>query len=431
MNISLQNSITKLYAWAMLIVMLSFIIMWQLRLPEPLLWVFRLGILGVFFFNIKAVFKLNNIDKLGLQFTLVFIGWLLIGFVRATFYADGYWMWKSVISQLLNTLFYVIILISTNILVVQKYLQLYLKYFIPIMLLSIISPDRFTWMNYLPVLILMLFFGLLLKRKQILLIGLVVFIFVVTIQRNDLIKILFVSLLGILISYYYNYIPRKIFSYVRISLLAIPFLLLALGVLGIFNVFKMDEYIKGNYTQTINTSEGVEIDDLKVDTRTFIYVNVFETLNRYDAFIAGRSPAFGDEGVDNSWGRDSTTGLKGRYGNEVGVLDILLWYGVIGVILYFLLYVRASYLAIYRSRSRYAKGVGIYVAFLWVWAFVWEKPLFETFFMVDLMLLGLCFSKSFRAMTDAEMRIWVNGIFYKTYSNPNKLNSENENTLAK
>ena len=42
-----------------------------------------------------------------------------------------------------------------------------------------------------------------------------------------------------------------------------------------------------------------------------------------------------------------------------------------------------------------------------------EKPMFENFFMVDLMLLGLCFSTRFRAMNDEEVGIWVRAIFEK------------------
>ena len=36
-------------------------------------------------------------------------------------------------------------------------------------------------------------------------------------------------------------------------------------------------------------------DNLKADTRTAIYENVFYTMNKYNAWITGRSPAFGDE----------------------------------------------------------------------------------------------------------------------------------------
>lgn len=415
----------------MIMVMISFIIVGHFRYPEPVLWIARVGILGVFYFNIRNVVNFSNIDRLGFRLIFFYIIWLLIGFLRAAYSAEGYWMWKSVVANLLVSLFYIVILFSTNIFIIQKYLHLYFKLYLPITFISVLLTQQFTLMNYLPILILMLFFGLLHNHKKILLIALVVFFFSVNFQRNDLIKILFVTVLGVFMSFYYSYIPHKLLVAVRRVLLSLPIILVILGFLGVFNPFKMDEYIKGDYSIIINTNEGQEIEDLKGDTRTFIYVNVFNTLNKYDAFIFGRSPAFGDEGVAGFWGINEETGLKGRYGNEVGILDILLWYGLIGVILYFLIYVRATYLAIHRSNSRYAKSVGIYVAFLWVWAFVWEKPMFETFFVVDLILLGLCFSKSFRAMSDNDMRIWINGIFYNSKRMRTKNKTENESSLVK
>lgn len=230
-----------------------------------------------------------------------------------------------------------------------------------------------------------------------------------------MIKMLVASAIALSISYSGKIIPSWFFKCIHAVLLVLPIVLLSLGVSGKFNVFKMDEYIKGNYELKAKGSDGQYYkDNLKADTRTAIYENVFYTMNKYNAWITGRSPAFGDEGplwVDR--GKDETTKLIGRYGNEVGILDILLWYGLIGVILFFLMYIRASYLAIYKSRSIYMKGIGIYTAFLWTWSFIWEKPLFETFFMMNIIFLGVCFSQPFRMMTNKDMQQWVKGIFLR------------------
>lgn len=152
-----------------------------------------------------------------------------------------------------------------------------------------------------------------------------------------MIKMLVASVIGLSISYSGKIIPSWFFKCIHAVLLVLPIVLLSLGVSGKFNVFKMDEYIKGNYELKAKGSDGQYYkDNLKADTRTAIYENVFYTMNKYNAWITGRSPAFGDEGplwVDR--GKDETTKLIGRYGNEVGILDILLWYGLIGVILFF------------------------------------------------------------------------------------------------
>ena len=259
----------------------------------------------------------------------------------------------------------------------------------------------------------MLFFILIPNHRKWLLFAIILFYFSALEQRNDMIKILIVSTIGFSISYLYQIIPQWSIKLAHLIFLIAPIILLGLAVNGTFNIFKMDDYIQGDYEQKINTTEGVEDDDLKADTRTFIFQNVFYTMEKYNAWILGRSPALGDEGVDDFWGVDEETKMIGRYGNEVGIMDILLWYGLIGVIIYFFIYVRASYLAIYKSKNRFAKGIGLYVAFLWMWAFVWEKPMFDTFFMMDLVLLGLCFSTKFRQFSDAEMGEWVTGIFIR------------------
>lgn len=382
------------------------------HLPEPLKWAIEIIILNVFYTNFKRYNIGRLMDRKGYLLTFFLMGWLFIGFLRGAYYAQGYWIWKTVTNQLLITLFYVVILISTNINAVQRYYRFYFILFIPLVILSYLIDGTPLYLDYVPYATLLLFIGLVPKKQRIFLIGIVVFFFLTNFQRNDLIKIMVTTLIGIFISFFYVAIPKWSIKFAHFILLTLPLLLLLLGTTGVFNIFKMDEYISGDYEKKIDSDKGEIKDNLKADTRTFIYQNVFYTMNKYDAWLFGRSTAFGDEGVIGSFGKlNKTMGTKGRYGNEVGIMDILLWYGIVGLVLYFLLYVRASYVAIYKSANRYAKAVGLYVAFLWSWSFIWEKPMFENFFMMDLILLGLCFSNRFRAMTDEEVGIWVKTIF--------------------
>jgi hypothetical protein len=392
-------------AWALFMVMFGYMIISLLRLPEPFLWALRLGVIAVVIKNLNK----SLLDRRSIQILTLFLCWLLFEVIRAVLLAEGYWMLKNVINQGLLAIFYFVIIIAANTNVVQDYFAIYWKFLIPMVVLSVITYGSPIHYDYVPFSVLVLFFGVVPRNKSLLLICVLVFYFFTIGQRNDMAKIFFSSIIGLSIAYLM--VPKWIFKIGSFFFLVLPFMLLWLGTTGVFNVFKMDDYIKGDYSQQITTSNGVEDDNLKADTRTFIYRNVFYTIAKYDAWILGRSPAFGDEGVQGSWGKDSATGIVGRYGNEVGVMDILLWYGVIGVAIYFLVFVRASYLAIYRSRSKYAKGVGLYMSFLWTWSFIWEKPMVETFFMMDLILMGLCFSKPFRMMTDQDIKYWIKGVF--------------------
>lgn len=239
--------------------------------------------------------------------------------------------------------------------------------------------------------------------------------FVTQEQRNDVLKMIMALFLGFSVTYLAKLIPLWFIKLAHALLLLLPIVLLIVGFLGIFNPFKMDDYIKGDMTREVKNESGENYDDdLKADTRTFIYTNVSYTMDLYDAWIMGRSPAYGDEGpIGVASEINNETHQRGRYGNEVQIMNILLWYGVIGCVLYFLMYARASFLAIYRSRSSIMKGIGIYVAFLWMWSFIWEITKFEVFFMMNIAFLGVCFSNKYREMTDKDFEQWVLGIFYK------------------
>lgn len=392
--------------------MIADILVKFLKLSEPFEWVSRLIILVVFFNNLR-LFKLNVlIDRKGYILISFFLCLLFLGFLRATLIAEGYWIWKSVANQFLISSFYIVIFLSSNIHVVQYYYRLYFVLFIPLVLISYLIDQTPLNLDYVPYSTLLIFLGLIPKKQRIILISIVFFFFLTIFQRNDLVKILASASIGIIFTFFSNGLIKFILKPAHAFLLGLPLLLLLLASTGVFNIFKMDEYVKGDLDQKISTSEGIVNDNLKADTRTFIYENVFYTMKKYDSWLLGRSPALGDEGVVGGFaGKDEKTKVKGRYGNEVGIMDILLWYGLIGAVLYFLIYLRATYVAIYLSRNKYAKALGLYVSFLWTWSFIWEKPMFETFFMMDLILLGLCFSNRFRLMTDHEVKLWVKGIF--------------------
>ncbi len=423
---TIKVNYNQIAPWALFAVMIEKMITNFLKLRDPLDWIFMLLFILFVIIFIKKLFNKNDFDKIGLFLVIILLFWFIIGFFRAISDVNEYFVWKTMFKQLFIALFLMIIIISSNFEVIKKYLGLYWKFFIPLIVFSYTIDGTSGQLDYSPFTALMLFFVLLPANKKWILLTIIIFYFLTSIQRNDLIKILFCSVTGLSISYFYRIIPQWSIKLAHLLFLIAPFILLGLAVTERFNIFDMHEYIKGDYTQKVETTEGLVDDDLQADTRTSIFKNVFYTMNKYDAWVLGRNTAFGDDGVDESWGLDESTGLFGRYGNEVGILDILLWYGLIGVVIYFMIYVRATYLAVYKSRNRFAKSVGIYVAFLWMWSFVWEKPSFDTYFMMGLILLGLCFSKSFRQFTDQEMSIWVKGIFFP---NSKKTNFNNANSL--
>ena len=396
-------------AFSFLAVMLGYLLFGLFGISQEIFkWIWNFGILIIFILNLRNYNLKYIMDFKGYVLTILFILWLFFGFIRGAFIAEGYWTWKFVISNLYITAFYSVIFLSTNIYVVQKYFSLYFALFIPMVLISFSFDGTPLSLNYVPYSVLSIFFAVIPKKQRLFLIAILILYILFNFQRNDFVKMFATFLIGITIHFFPFFFKLNV-KFIYRMLMFIIFFLIGLGISGTFNIFKLEDYIKGNY-EVETTQNGVkELDDLKADTRTFIYESVTKTMNKNEAWLFGRGTALGDE--FSSFDNNFKVSFKGRYGNEVGILDILLWYGLVGVMLYFLIYLRASYIAVFESKNIYAKGVGIYVLFLFSWSFVWEKPLFETFFMIDLLILGLCFSNKFKSMTDNEVKIWVYGIF--------------------
>lgn len=100
-------------------------------------------------------------------------------------------------------------------------------------------------------------------------------------------------------------------------------------------------------------------------------------------------------------------------GNEVAILNIFTWTGIVGVIFYFLIFSKASYLAINYSNNIFSKILGLFIGFCWCYAWVEDINYFTltTFFLW--IMIGLCFSKDFRKMNNSQVAYWANNIFEK------------------
>lgn len=415
MNLSRLNMQNSIYAG--LGVMLCYMFSSLFNMPTVFDWILKVLLFGYFYGAARKYVQLRDMDKSGYVSVFLFLGWITFEFVRAFCFADGYWMWKYIVDSLLGMSIFIVVFLAVHPLWLQGIYRIFLRNYLWMVLLAVAVTEAHNpnGLNYLPYSTLLLFWKYIPLKKRLFLLAIVMLFFVTQEQRNDAFKMLMAGFVGLSITYFAKIIPLWLIKLVHALLLLLPIVFLVTGFLGIFNPFRMDDYIKDDMTREVKDESGEKYEDnLKADTRTFIYTNVSYTMDLYDAWIMGRSPAYGDEGpLGVASEIDNETHLRGRYGNEVQIMNLLLWYGIIGCVLYFLMYARASFLAIYRSRSIIMKGIGIYVAFLWMWSFIWEITKFEVFFMMNIAFLGVCFSKKYREMTDKDFKQWVWGIFYK------------------
>jgi hypothetical protein len=380
-------------------------------------WVIDLFVLVEFVKAKKLYYDIDN--NRFIRVIYLFLAWNIICVIRGLFVADNYWQWKDLTGNAIIFLMPLSIYVTTNKQLMQNIIGSWFKYALPAFILFVpifALPDAMG--RYLvPVSFAALFFPVLSKKwKIITLIFTLIVIFGALDARSSVIKFSLSLLLSSI------YLFRKLFivkllGVIRLLLLIMPIILFSLALSGVFNIFRMDDYIKGDYKTTVVQDGATEEESLTVDTRTFLYQEVLASAVKYNYIWLGRTPARGNESP--SFGEYSMdvlkTGTMDRPYNEAGILNTFTWTGLVGVILYFLVFYQASYLAIKKSSNIFIKIVGTYVAFRWAFSWVEDFSAFDLSYFYLWVLIGMCFSKSFREMDDLQMKNWILGIFDKRY----------------
>jgi hypothetical protein len=175
----------------------------------------------------------------------------------------------------------------------------------------------------------------------------------------------------------------------------------------------MDEYLGSYEVKSANVSTKFETENLTADTRTFLYFEVLNSAILHNYLIWGRTNARGNDseyfGEYNKYELQTRKGE--RFSNEASILNIFTWLGSIGVVLYFLVFLKATNLAINNSNNIYIKIVGLYISFRWFYSWIEEFSEFDLSNFFLWLMIGMCFSEHFRRMNDKQMSIWVKGIF--------------------
>lgn len=418
------------------IVLLAFFTEVQLAQPDfPVLslignttlgWSVSFIILGIFFLSSNYFFDSKN--KENMYVVLIYLVWMVICIVRGMFAAEMYWDWKGLVSNTLGILLPVFAYTATNKAIVQSLLSSYIKYGLPLFVILAFAMITDAYGRFLMPISFLLFFLPALSRKQrYLVLFFTVVVFVSNIHARSNILKFGIPLIVLIIYYLQEKISIKTLETIRLTLFIAPFVFLILAVTNTFNVFNMSEYL-GEFEIVGTDYDGTERElNLSLDTRTFIYIEVLESAINNEYWIFGRTPARGND--SDSFGPIAyeQTGRDERLGNEVGVLNVFTWTGIIGVVFYMLIFYRASFLAISRSENIYAKMLGIYVAFRWMYSWVEDINNFSLNYFTLWLMVGLCFSYSFRMMSDNEVTVWIRGVFDKRYLDYDKYINKEKN----
>lgn len=375
-------------------------------------WIIQFLVLIIFLKARKKVYDSGN--NKNITIVKIYILWNAICIARAIFIAENYWEWKNLVAAGTTLLLPLSIYATTNKMVVQSISAYWVRFALPAFFIfaPFFSYGDAIGMYLVPISFLLLFFPALNKKWKIFVVVLTLIVLLGDFNaRSNFIKFSIALLLGL--SYYFKRYLDKLLRFARLIFFILPILFFILAISGTFNIFKINQYIGGSLRTTIVEKGEIKEADLTSDTRTFLYEEVLLSAVKHQYILFGRSPARGNdsEAFGYQLAEELKTGKWERFGNEVSILNVFTWTGLIGVVLYFFIFYSATSLAIKRSKNRFIKIVGLYVSFRWTYAWVEDFSRFDLYYIFLWIMIGMCYSKSFREMSDSEVICWVRGIF--------------------
>lgn len=343
----------------------------------------------------------------------IYLFWMIFNSIRGIFIADNYWEYKQLINGFISLILPLFIYIYSSPCILKATLLKWFKYaiyiFIPIIPFLSQGSYHFFWG---PLFIIGCFIPILPKKwKFISIILLLTMLFIYLGARSQVIKSAIVLLCSIGI-YFSKQIPIKLIKAAHWLFYTIPIILLILGITGTFNIFEDLSSNQGKFVEKKMVNGKAVEEDLTADTRTFIYVEAIESALRHNYVIWGRTPARGNDskafGTFNA--EELKTGKYERHSNELCHTNVFTWLGLIGVILYSLIYLRSSYLAVYKSNNIYIKFLGCFIAFRWAYGWIEDMNRFDIMNISLWMMIAMGLSVQFRLMNNNEFKIYIKSL---------------------
>lgn len=335
--------------------------------------------------------------------------WMLLVSVSCligAFICRDYWDWKLLIS---NVISYSICLAAVAVAVpdlLQKVLNILYKHIWKLfILLALFLASKGIAKFLLPFSFLALFYPLLSsKYRKFVWVALFITIAFGFQSRSDIIRFFVCIAIGLWS------VRHDIASYARRwywIFFVLPFVLFVLAANGSFNIFKVGEKL------------DVEVDETSrinvTDSRSLLYEEVIKSVEKRGTQYFGGTPARGyySEWLIRNMDRSDITGdlHYGERGNsESSVLNVYMHFGILGMIVYLLVFVSASYFSIFRSNNIYIPVIGLYVAFRYAMGWMEDFTNFDLNMFFLWAMIGMCYSPYFRDMSDEDFEEWFNGV---------------------
>jgi hypothetical protein len=336
--------------------------------------------------------------------------WLLLLFsaiLRGIILSENYWDWKYLLLQGIGftmvSLFYHV---GTNMNHVRLILDVIFRRLFPLGILLIplsflTNIELFSRVMISSVFLIAFIPYLTFIRKVLLLIVIFVSVSMVLDFRTLQIKIAIAFFLMFLI--YILEIKSKSFLLTfHKAIFVLPFVFVFLSISYNYNVFIDSLAVDENSSEFIVEVNGNE-SNLLTDTRTFLYVETLESLPEINQLIFGKS-IVGSYKSDFflGWGGADENGI--RYESEVGILNYLLKYGLLGVFLFLILIYRITYIGIKYGQNKLVIVLSFSLAFRWPLMFIEEYTQYDMNIFAFWIFMGLISNKDFQKMKDADIK---------------------------
>ena len=350
---------------------------------------------------------------------LLFFIWAGFSSIRGLFVADNYWEYKNLISGIFIIFMPYCVYAFSNPNILKYVLRTYFVYG------SIAFVVWFFWMVgfsqfYLGPFYMIICFLPIINNKfwhwWILGIAMGLMLSNPIDNRSQFLKVI-ASLLLALAYVFRGFYSEKTLRVIHWFFYGLPIVLLFLGITGVYNIFVDTNKTYAKQYQTSSGSSG-EIVDATDDTRTFIYYETITSAVRNDYVLFGRTPARGNDTMhfwDSIEGQNEQHKVENlkyeRHRNEVCFPNFFTWLGLVGLILYSLIYLTASYVGLYHSKSLYVKLMAIYTAFNFMFGWVENCCAFDILNFNYWFMISICLSPLFRNMTDKDINNWIQELF--------------------
>ncbi len=404
----MKQQLKNILPYTILLISISSVQQWcTLPINNTFVWWLLQSYILFIFYKLKPA----RYTILPIKIFLIYLGFSTI--YGALFMAEYYWDWKLLISNLMVFLLPLATYLFATPTYLLSILKFWLKYawIIFILLMPFLGSDAYG--RFLVPFTFMAIFILHLNKKYFLLTA-IAFLITVTIgidSRSDTLKFCVCLILGFSLFFSYIWKNKKIILGIAITMMIAPIVFFILGISGIFNIFKIEEEfdLEGKYE--LQTSEGDEYSVL-TDTRTFLYVEELQSAINNNYVILGRSTARGYDSISFGDETDKALGIKRgeRQICETSILNIFNYFGIIGVTIYFFIFFRASFLAIYKSKNIFVPAIGVYIAFRWIFAWIEDFSRFDLNYLFLWIFIGICYSPIFRNMSNYDIKKWFYNI---------------------